>query len=71
MAVDYRFSAILEFDDLAGLKDYLDHPAHEQLAARFYACVDQALTYDFEFWGTEEGIASLRRATDASTPRTG
>jgi hypothetical protein len=65
MAVDYRFSAILEFDDLTGLKAYLDHPVHELLAGRFFACIDQALTYDFEFWETEAGIAALRRATEA------
>jgi hypothetical protein len=61
MATDYTFAAILEFDDHGGLQAYLDHPAHEQLAQRFYASVDQALTYDFEMWKTEEGIERIRR----------
>jgi hypothetical protein len=60
MAPDYAFAAVLEFDDLKGLQSYLDHPAHEQLAHRFSASVDQALTYDFELWEPEEGIERLR-----------
>jgi hypothetical protein len=62
MTADYSFAAILEFDDRVGLQAYLDHPAHEQLAHRFYASVDQALTYDFEMWETDEGIERIRRA---------
>jgi hypothetical protein len=61
MTADYSFAAILEFDDRDGLQAYLDHPAHEQLAHRFYATVDQALTYDFEMWETDEGIEKIRR----------
>jgi hypothetical protein len=62
MTTDYGFTAILEFDDLGGLRSYLDHPVHEQLAQRFYASVVQALTYDFELWEVEEGIAKIRSA---------
>jgi hypothetical protein len=62
MTTDYTFAAILEFDDFSGLQSYLDHPVHEQLADRFYASVDQALTYDFELWEPEEGIARIRSA---------
>jgi len=62
MTTDYAFAAILEFDDLSALRSYLDHPVHEQLALRFYASVDQALTYDFELWDPDEGIARIRRA---------
>jgi phage baseplate assembly protein W len=61
MTTDYAFAAILEFDDRNGLQSYLDHPVHEQLAQRFYASVDQALTYDFELWEPEEGIERIRR----------
>ena len=63
MAVDYSFAAILEFDSMAGLKMYLNHPAHEQLATRFFACFEQALMYDFEVQEGEEGVASIRDAT--------
>ncbi len=57
---DYSFAAILEFDDRNALQTYLDHPAHEQLAQRFYASVDAALTYDFEMWESDEGIERIR-----------
>jgi len=60
MTMDYPFAAILEFDDIDGLRKYLDHPAHEQLAQRFFASVEHALTYDFELWETEEGITRIR-----------
>jgi hypothetical protein len=60
MTGDFSFAAILEFDDRTGLLTYLDHPAHEQLAQRFYASIDQALTYDYELWETEEGIERIR-----------
>ena len=48
MSVDYEFAALLEFDDLEGLKAYLEHPAHEHLATRFFSAVDETLVYDFE-----------------------
>ena len=60
MTTDYSFATILEFDDRNGLQLYLDHPAHEQLAQRFYASADQALTYDFEMWESDEGIERIR-----------
>ena len=60
MTTDYSFAAILEFEDRNGLQTYLDHPAHEQLAQRFYASVGAALTYDFEMWESDEGIERIR-----------
>ena len=36
MREDYTYAAILEFDDLAGLRAYLEHPAHTELGARFF-----------------------------------
>ena len=52
MHVDYEYAAMLDFDDLGGLKAYLEHPAHEALATRFFRVLDESLIYDFEF---EEG----------------
>jgi hypothetical protein len=66
MTTDYSFAAILEFDDLMALKAYLDHPLHERLAERFFACIEQALMYDFELWETDEGIRQIR---DVQTTR--
>ena len=48
MRVDYEYAAVLEFEDLTGLKAYLAHPAHDQLASRFFSVCEDALMYDFE-----------------------
>jgi hypothetical protein len=56
MRVNYEYAAVLEFDDLAGLQAYLQHPAHEALASRFFASFEEALMYDFEL---QEGADSL------------
>ncbi len=45
---DFRFAAIFEFDDLAGLQAYLAHPAHRDLGARFYDSFSGALALDYE-----------------------
>ena len=45
MREDYTHAAILEFDDLAGLRAYLEHPAHTELGSRFFDCFEQALMY--------------------------
>jgi hypothetical protein len=49
---------MLDFDDLGGLKMYLEHPAHEALAARFFRVLDESLIYDFEF-DEGDGLGSL------------
>jgi hypothetical protein len=55
MRTHYSHAAILEFDDLDGLRAYLDHPAHEALAASFFAAFEEGLFYDFEL-GEGAGI---------------
>jgi hypothetical protein len=47
------YVAIIDFDDLAGLKAYLAHPAHADLGARFYSCLSAAMVYDVEVGGLE------------------
>jgi hypothetical protein len=59
MRVDYEFAALLDFDDLSGLKAYLDHPAHEALAARFFDVFEEALMYDFALEQGVDAIANL------------
>ena len=49
MRVDYEYAAMLDFDDVSGLKAYLDHPAHDALATRFFRVLEEFLVYDFEF----------------------
>jgi len=59
MRVDYQYAAVLEFDDLAGLQAYLQHPAHDALASRFFAAFEEALMYDFDLKEGEEGLVAL------------
>lgn len=56
MHVDYQYAALLEFDDAAGLRAYLEHPAHQQLASQFFEVFEHALMYDFDL---QEGTAGL------------
>jgi Stress responsive A/B Barrel Domain len=43
-----EFLAVLDFDDLDGLKAYLTHPAHAELGMLFGKSLSSALVYDFE-----------------------
>jgi hypothetical protein len=45
------YLAVIDFDDLAGLQEYLRHPAHVELGARFYQALSAALVYDYEITG--------------------
>jgi hypothetical protein len=58
MHTNYEFVALLDFDDLDGLRAYLDHPAHQALATRFFHVLDEALMYDYE---VDEGVEGLER----------
>ena len=58
MRADYPYAAVLEFDDLVGLKAYLEHPAHAELATRFFAVFEDALMYDYDL---KEGDAAIHR----------
>ena len=59
MRVDYTYAAVLEFDDREGLKAYLAHPAHAQLASEFFSAFEEALMYDFELEDGTAGLAAL------------
>ncbi len=48
--------AVIEFDDLAGLQSYLQHPAHEELGRRFTESTAAGFVYDFE-WTTLSDLA--------------
>lgn len=50
------FVVSIGFDDLAGLQTYLGHPAHGELAARFYESLSSALIYDFELVGADNRL---------------
>ena len=59
MATHYSHAAILEFDDVAGLRAYLEHPAHEALGRLFFEAFEEALMYDFDLKDGQEGISAL------------
>ena len=46
MAEHYEYSAILEFDSEADLRNYLDHPAHADLGRRLFTAAEAGLAYD-------------------------
>ena len=48
------FLAVLEFDDLAGLQSYLEHPAHEELGRRFNESIAAGMVCDFELVDIED-----------------
>ena len=59
MRVDYTYAAVIEFDDREGLKTYLEHPAHAQLASEFFSAFEEALMYDFELEDDTAGLRAL------------
>jgi len=44
----FPFAALVEFDDLAGLQAYLQHPKHQKLGELFYRLLEVGLVYDYE-----------------------
>jgi hypothetical protein len=48
VSVDYPYAAMLEFDDVAGLRAYLAHPAHQLLGTHFYEARQAALVFDYD-----------------------
>jgi hypothetical protein len=48
MRPDYEYAAILEFDDLDGLRAYLRHPSHAAIGEAFTTRASGALAYDYE-----------------------
>jgi hypothetical protein len=55
MSQDFEFALIVEFDDVDGLKRYLQAPAHDALGHLFYTATSAALAYDYEFTETPRG----------------
>jgi hypothetical protein len=56
MNEDYEFAVVLEFDDLGGLTQYLQHTAHADLGRRFSASFEAALIYDYDM---SDGMSGL------------
>lgn len=70
MRDDFSHAAVLEFDDLEGLRAYLDHPAHERLAERFFATFESALMYDYEMRDGVDGVRLLVGSDTEGAPDT-
>ena len=47
MRDDYEYAAIVELDDLDGLKSYLAHPSHTTIGRHFSSSAARALAYDY------------------------
>jgi stress responsive alpha/beta barrel protein len=47
MREDFSYAAVLEFDDVAALRAYLEHPAHDSLGAQLLAHSEATLIYDY------------------------
>jgi hypothetical protein len=63
MPVSLDYAAVVEFDDLAGLEAYLEHPAHQALGAGFMRSLEASAIYDYEMLDGE----GLRRLVQAGS----
>ncbi len=54
MTTDLDYAAVLEFDDLAGLHAYLEHPAHRALGRRFMESLQSSAIYDYQMQSADE-----------------
>ena len=54
MPISLDYAAVLEFDDLAGLKAYLEHPAHQALGTRFMSSLESSAIFDYQMQGGGE-----------------
>ena len=48
MRDDYEFAAMIEFDDMAALKEYLAHPSHTTIGMHFVKSAERSLAYDYD-----------------------
>ncbi len=56
MQDEYEYVAIVEFDSVDGLTEYLTHPAHADLGAHFTKSAARALAYDYEVGEADEMV---------------
>ena len=48
MHADYQYLLVVEFDDIGGLRAYLEHPAHNAIGGFFTSAASASLAYDYE-----------------------
>jgi hypothetical protein len=50
----FDYAAVIEFDDVEGLREYLQHPAHQAIGKHFTTAASAALAYDYEMGNLSE-----------------
>lgn len=61
MREDYQYLLELDFDDVAGLRAYLEHPAHGAIGGFFTSAASASLAYDYEVVGLGEASRLVGR----------
>jgi hypothetical protein len=59
MHVDYQYLLLLEFDDIDGLRAYLEHPAHKAIGGFFTNAAAASLAYDYDVVELRDGAKLL------------
>jgi hypothetical protein len=59
MREDFQYILELDFDDVAGLRAYLEHPAHEAIGGFFTSAASASLAYDYEVVALEDATQLL------------
>ena len=54
MQPTFDYAAVVEFADATGLRDYLEHPLHDELARLFWSCSARTLVFDYEIREAQE-----------------
>jgi stress responsive alpha/beta barrel protein len=62
MRDDYEFAAIIEFNDMDGLKTYLGHSSHAVIGEHFTESASRSLAYDYELVDASDVSQLLDRA---------
>jgi hypothetical protein len=60
----YQYAAIVEFDSIDGLRQYLAHPAHAALGARFHDALAGTVAADYDM---TEATAAASLADDRTS----
>jgi hypothetical protein len=61
MGQDFQYIFELDFDDVDGLRAYLEHPAHGAIGGFFTSAASASLAYDYEVVRLEEAAGLVVR----------
>lgn len=57
----YSYASVVEFDDVEGLKTYLEHPLHVKVGQLFWQYCDKTMILDVDcFWVNDKKVANNR-----------